>query len=429
VAADSRFSNVNSIIFVSYNMGIKYDVTAEWAEDKLRVIQALGIKTVVVTSGASRNLGIINRDVFTKVWPIGFQDMSHQIQSSKAQADKSQDKPTILDLIISSSLGRVWDLVFKFFAGGVGSGRYSWILTSVPVIAIHALRNRGSIIFSTGGPTGAHVAASIAASLTRKQHYLEAQDPIFGTEMRLSSLGARALAFLEGWLIANSKKTVLVTKTAAESTRCRHPKNAAKVCGIYPGAWRHKTNSVPKRVSGAFRFLHTGTLYGTRNLDAFFLALDELYVECPELIGQIEVAQKGGLFCDNRDSYLSRADFKLLSLGTRVETLNEALNADALLLVQHFDSRSRETVPYKFYDYLNLGSPILALHNSSELEELCLLANGFPARNSDTSEVKKSITKILSKVQSGAWEKSTQGLKIDMFDQFSKLLADDYRGF
>jgi hypothetical protein len=227
----------------------------------------------------------------------------------------------------------------------------------------------------------------------------------------------------ERFLVRNSTKTVLVTKQAAESTRRRNMKWANKVEGVYPGSWPHLKRADLKPVGQVFQFLHTGTLYGARNLDTFFLALDELYEEHPELQGQIEVLQKGGLFCENKSQYLSRGDFKHLALGNRIDALTSALSADALLLVQHTDTRSQETIPYKFYDYLNLEKPILALHENSELAGLVVEFGGFSAKNTDITEIKKRIIEIIAQVRGRRWSRPTTESPLGIINQFQELFS------
>ena len=418
----SGLNKVKCIVFVSLNIGVENDVTAEWADDKLRVLEALGVRTVVV-SGAASNPPRLQNMSWSKVWPIGFQDFSNQVELAQRQPVENQTRPSVFALLLSGSLGRLWDFLFRLSAGEVGSGRYSWVLSGTPVIAYHALRNKDSVIFSTGGPTGAHVAASVAAWLTGRPHYIEAQDPIVGSEMTLGPRATKVLAMTERFLVRNSTKTVLVTKQAAESTRRRNMKWANKVEGVYPGSWPHLKRADLNPVGQVFQFLHTGTLYGARNLDTFFLALDELYEEHPELQGQIEVLQKGGLFCENKSQYLSRGDFKLLALGNRIDALTSALSADALLLVQHTDTRSQETIPYKFYDYLNLEKPILALHENSELAGLVVEFGGFSAKNTDITEIKKRIIEIIAQVRGRRWSRPTTESPLGIINQFQELFS------
>ena len=408
------------IIFVSYNIGFHGDVTAEWASDKLRALEHSGDEVLIVCSPA----GSIDSETGfqTKiVWPIGYQDFSEQIKSLRAKGKKIPVAKTILPLVLANTVGRIWDWLFFKLASSVGSGRYSWSLPAALTVAWHAAKMRGSVIFSTGGPTGAHLAASIASIATRRPHYLEAQDPLYAAEMPLNATSEKVLIWLEGFLIRHSRKSVFVTRLAAYRASLRHPNAADKVEAIYPGSWKVGGQIRKKAKRHNFRILHVGTLYGTRNLDNLFLALDRLYLNFPDKKGKVQIVQKGLVACENRSEYLERDDFVLLPLGSRAEALSEALASEALLLVQNTDTRSQETIPYKFYDYLNLGVPIFALLNNEELRHLVENAGGFAAQNTEVDQIGFALENLLNQATPRLGEGLTEPISFDIKEQLARL--------
>jgi glycosyltransferase involved in cell wall biosynthesis len=66
----------------------------------------------------------------------------------------------------------------------------------------------------------------------------------------------------------------------------------------------------------------------------------------------------------------ARHDYQELALLPRDTALDRARRSQVLLLVQHADDRSLETIPFKLYDYLNLGVPILVIGRNPEIREL-----------------------------------------------------------
>ena len=67
-----------------------------------------------------------------------------------------------------------------------------------------------------------------------------------------------------------------------------------------------------------------------------------------------------------------------------------------LLLIQNNDDRSKVTIPYKTYDYLNLGKPILALQNSTELADLVKNCGHFSASVSDVEEIADILNQLIN---------------------------------
>ena len=66
-------SVAKDVLFISYFTGIRGMVMAEWADDKIRVLESLNLKTIVVTGISS---GSTNSEMTTyiKVPPLSWRD-------------------------------------------------------------------------------------------------------------------------------------------------------------------------------------------------------------------------------------------------------------------------------------------------------------------------------------------------------------------
>ena len=144
-----------------------------------------------------------------------------------------------------------------------------------------------------------------------------------------------------------------------------------------------------------FELLHLGTLYGARNLDFLFKAIDEL----DNLSVKFKVVNVGAVYCENLPYYLSRDDFEYISTMTRKDALIRASKSSCLLLVQHADSRSEETIPYKTYDYLNIGIPILGLLNNDELTRLLTERGHMVASSLSIKSIKRSLSSLAKQAE------------------------------
>ena len=135
---------------------------------------------------------------------------------------------------------------------------------------------------------------------------------------------------------------------------------------------------------------------------------------------QIEIVNQGGVYLGNGAVYLKRPDFSVREIVQREKGLVDSLESDFLLLIQHSDSRSEQTIPFKFYDYLMLGLPIIGLTNNSELENLILDSGGFVGSCTDLKKTILALKDALSSVEKGTLKES-KGFALNVEKQFIKI--------
>jgi len=370
-------------------------VMSEWAEDKLIVAESLFQRTYLITSIAADNRIRENVTVL-KVPSLSWKDFCWEL-SNKSKLTKCGILSLILWYPISATIGRLWDFVFSKISIN-SAARWSWAFTAFIAVLFVKVRHPKAVLFATGGATGGHLSALFTRLISKGKIFLEFQDPLIGSEMLRSDLNQKLISKLEGIFISCSTRTVYVTDKAAKAALERHQKYCSKIVRIYPGAWDYSVNQRQAllRVNQHIEFLHLGTLYGERNLDRFFLALDNLRSTGYKHAERVKVKNLGDLYLENKASYLNRPDFEILPSRIRSQALQRAFEADALLLVQHADSRSNETIPYKTYDYLNLKKPIFGIVNNSELEILLDSNSHFLANATSVESIQQILMKFLT---------------------------------
>lgn len=415
-----HFAGVKFLILVSYASGMPGFSPSEWLADKLQVLSHQGQKVILITSSASSMVSSGDLKVI-KVPSLSYRDF--RIEHPKTPRFTSEPSTrALVPFIWAATAGRLFDLVFKGLAGQNSDGRWSWALVAWPSIAYQALKNRSSKIFATGGPSSAHLASVWAGAISGRKVILEFQDPFIGSEMLLRPTVMRFLGRLEKFLIGSSTKTVFVTKAAASSAIARLPKFETKITAVYPGSWVVSRSKPHKGISKAvIRFLHLGTLYGSRNIDSFLAALAELKNEESGKLKSVSVKNMGAVYLPQLESYLQTEGFTQTPVLPRAEALQAAAEADCLLLVQHSDSRSEETIPYKFYDYLNLGLPVFGIVKSKELKELLIGAGGYACEQGDTQSAKQELVRMLRDFELGA--QAGLRLEVDIVEQFRLALG------
>ncbi len=410
------------LLMVSYFCSIKGNCPAEWADDKIRVLQKFRRDTLVLT-GIGSHVFSSPGVRYVKVPSLSWNDYKEEIKELKAGGEKVT-VGLYFFMPIAFTLGNIIDYILRKVTKGVSAGRWSWFITAFPVALWLKFRYRICDVFCTGGPTSSHVIGAFLVWLVGGRLFCEFQDPLLGATMTRSSLTRVISGFIEAILVRCSIRVAYVTKEAARQARERNTKYANRIMSIYPGAWKFipQVRIDARDKKEIFEFLHLGTLYGSRNLDLFFAALDALREEGLVLAQSVRVVNLGTVYCETAPSYLARSDFQSLDALDRVEALKRAERASCLLLVQHADSRSRETIPYKFYDYLNIGLPLLGLTKNDELRQLIKTYGGYSAQADDLSSIKQTLRACLFDLASELKEPKVVSNGLDISTQFMKLL-------
>ncbi len=392
---------------------------SEWAEDKILVAGSQFKRTYLITSFAAdrrvrRNVTVI------RVPSLSWKDFRWELSENRLS------KFGILFLILwypmAATIGRLWDIAFGKISTD-SAARWSWGFTAFIAVLFVKIRHPKANVFATGGAAGGHIAALLTRLISKKRIYLEFQDPLMGSEMLRSDLNKKLISKLERIFISCSSRTVFVTKKAARGALERHEKYAAKIISIYPGAWDYIDNhkQTTEKANENIEFLHLGTLYGARNLDNFFLALDNLRSVGCKNADRVQVKNLGDIYLENKAEYLSRLDFELLPPQIRSQSLLRAAEANILLLVQHADTRSHETIPYKTYDYLNLRKPIFGIIDNPELASLIGSGPHILANATSVESIQQNLMRLLNHYNSSA-KSETQIQNILQIDkQFAKI--------
>lgn len=415
-------SSERPLLFISFFTGIRGNCPAEWADDKIRVLESAGRETVVLTgmgSHVTKRPGVR----YVRVPSLSWNDYKEEVKELKAGGE-TVPLGMHLFMPLAFVFGNIIDYVLRKVTKGVSAGRWSWLISALPVALWLKLRHGVRDVFCTGGPTSAHVVGGAVVRLTGGRLFCEFQDPLLGATMTRSSMTRRISARIEAWLAGRSTRTAYVTQEAARLARERNPENARQIIGVYPGAWQFVPPVTPgERGKGElFEFLHLGTLYGSRNLDLFFDALDALHEEGVELARAVRVVNLGAVYCETAPRYLARPDFQSLDALDRVDALRRSRQASCLMLVQHTDERSRETIPYKTYDYLNLGLPVFGLLNNDELSTLIESHGGHTAQADDPASIKAALRNCLTAQAEARVKRPVVDERLDISRQFLQIL-------
>jgi hypothetical protein len=408
------------LIFISYFSGIEGMVMSEWVEDKLNAVPDIFSKTYLITSIANPKVSRPGVKVLSTP-SLSWRDFKWELSESRKLGVRTYAK-NLTWVPIAGTIGKCWDLVFSRVSKD-SAARWSWAFTALPTLVFLKARHPKSAIFVTGGATGGHLLGLFAHQITGGKLYLEFQDPLVGSEMIRSERNSKWINKLEARFILRSTRIVFVTRAAALAAQERHPQLISKIQDIYPGSRDFKIEFSPEETfeKQEIEFLHLGTLYGSRNLDLFFDAVDQLRVENFPNSERIRIKNLGDIYLGNKRAYLSRDDFELLEPQNRVEALRRAAQSEVLLLVQHSDSRSRETIPYKTYDYLNLKKQVFAISLNQELTELLSTGPNYIAEANSLNSIRTNLEYLLKNYEKMPRVVKSGSGSLELKNQFMRI--------
>jgi glycosyltransferase involved in cell wall biosynthesis len=393
-------------------------VMAEWADDKIKCLEEANRSCLVLTgiSSSSQNTRLTK---FIKIPPLSWREFRFEISQLKSTSVGMKLRLMAFSPF-SFFLGGTFDLVTRRFIDKHNPARWSWAFSALPIGLYAVMRYRCKITFATGGALSGQLLATLISYFSRSKTILEFQDPIVGNGIARSEFNDKFIHKLETFMIDSTYKSCFVTKRAARSAVERNPRLAQKIMYTYPGSWDFK---IPKQEFDKklnYTFAHIGTLYGTRNMDNLFLALDKIKTDSEFKDITVKILNIGAIYLENVESYKSRSDFEFKGELSRIEALKLASRADGLILIQHYDERSLETIPYKTYDYLNLGGAVLGITNNKELDDLLLANGGLVTQANSVQSIEVGLKKLIRSFANLRDELSRSDIAIRK--QFSELL-------
>jgi len=383
----------NKVLILSYYACMPGACQAEWLDDKIDSLLKGGYEVALVSAICARRHE--NKNI--KHWRIpsvSLTDFRDELQRIRMRGDRVQAR-TYLMWPVVLTVGLLLDAMQYIVTKGVGEGRWSWTLPSALGALLLALRFKPDIILSTGGPASAHLAGIAVSKLIASPVVIELQDPLSGGDIGRNKQARGWLYRVEKLIVASADKTVYVTKAAAAFAASQF--QSSKVFCVYPGAkdfaiipGQRKGNS-----NGKLRMIHLGSLYATRNFRSIIAAIDSLIESGRLKASGVELINLGHVAKEISDEILLKPYVKILPPVAREEALRIAADCDVTLLIQNSDERSKVTIPYKTYDYLNLGNGLLALLNSDELTELLARCGHIAAPLSDVDAIARSLALLL----------------------------------
>lgn len=276
---------------------------------------------------------------------------------------------------------------------------WSWFIRASQKGIKLCKKYKPELIYSTGGPACAHLAASKIAKKTGIPWIAELQDPIIhDSEYHRSKRAFRYYTWLEEVIRKQSCATLFMCDSARQNCD-RRTEISHNSYTVYPGASKHTTEPTLVNMEKCV-FNHFGSLGGSRDGTVLIPAIQQCIDQYPELIRKIKFNFYGT--CDAATAkciasfpYPGIVEFH--GKIPRTQAIKQMSNSSCLVLIQNREFFSSETIPSKLYEYMHTGRPILALtYHNREIDKILNEGNHFsvPADNQQT--ISDEITKIVT---------------------------------
>ena len=156
-----------SILFISYFTGFNGNCPAEWADDKLRVLENKNIRTIILT-GLGSNAINTKYMKYCKIPSLSWDDFFHE----KKMVFQNNNNKKIIYLIFPIILlfGKLIQYATSLITQKGSGGKWSWAIITLFVALYFVITRKVEVVFCTGGPTSSHLVGSIIGKLTKKKH-------------------------------------------------------------------------------------------------------------------------------------------------------------------------------------------------------------------------------------------------------------------
>ena len=390
------------ITVISYYSNMTGVCQAEWVDDRIAAFINKGYSIILISSicsfkSTNNSIKHIRIPSFT---PSGFKFEYEQIQLKGIKFSKSIGIIFNIYYFISKFLANILNLI-KLRSG---EGRWGWFFSSFITGLIYFRHIKSSeFIYTTGGPPSADISGILLSIIFSKKNISELQDPLTGKDIGRNKISKYAFNHIEEFIIRFSTITFYCTKNAMLVAKKKYAYMENKIDYVYPGSNKMNNlfNNTNNQITQKINITYLGSLYQTRNLDYIMKAINELASEDSSILEKIHFNLYGNIDSDIKNRIINFCKlYKIITIHgliSREQAILKAHEADVLLLIQNTDDRSILTIPFKTYDYLNVGNLIFGLvYKNDELENM-LNTNGHSScQADDTTAIKNILLNILN---------------------------------
>lgn len=371
--------------------------------DRLPILLTQGVEPVVISAPTgTRDERFPHCQVFS-VAPSGLLFEGRQIIEQKTRQPVKQD---LLKALLTLGLFPVY-LLEKIFVRL--DSHWSWALSAAWRGRRLIRELKPSLIYSTGGPSSAHLAGYWLHRRSGLPWLVELHDPLLPSDRLPRNQQTWFHRQLEKLIAAHANAVFFFTEQAAQDAIKRQPALADKTTVLRPGAAPPDFSGINYQPAAHCRLAHFGSLAPGRNLKIVFAALADLLRQHPELRQLVRLDIYGTELDQVSASALATYDLHgvvvrhgrlehdpLTNKSGRQRIMEAMRQSDILLLLHGEPPDSLGYIPSKLYEYLLTNRPILGLVTpGSELESILRDAEQITAAGHDQAAVTALLAQLI----------------------------------
>ncbi len=377
-------------LILSYQTN-KASACSQHIDDKLPVLINKGINPILLSSTGGQRHSNFPHETALSIAPSGLRFELRSFLRLHCKT-KSQFKLFETPLLIPILPFYLLEKTFSDL-----ESEWSWYLRASQKGINLCKKYQPEIIYSTGGPSCAHLAAFKIARKHNIPWIAELQDPIIhDAEYHRSKQAFRYYSRLEKLIRKHSCATVFMCDAARKNSN-RRTGISHNSYTIYPGATKQSLEPVlinDKNIS----FNHFGSLGGSRDGTVLIAAIKQCIEQNPTLKNSIKFNFYGT--CDTATTkcitsfpYPDIVEFHgKISRSEAIQTMSAS---SCLILIQNREFFSSETIPSKLYEYMHTGRPILGLtYHNHEIDKILHDGGHFSVPADGQQEISDEIARI-----------------------------------
>lgn len=157
--------------------------------------------------------------------------------------------------------------------------------------------------------------------------------------------------------------------------------------------------NVNYKPNDVFTLTYTGSMYGRRNPDSLFKALENLVQDGRLRLDEFKIRLIGRFGAEIHqmiENTFIKSSVEVISYLPHTESLYQLMSSDALLLIVDEAKESNEIVPGKVYEYLGTGRPILAIApvNGAVANLILETKSGFVAHQTEIDKIEEYFLRL-----------------------------------
>lgn len=396
-------------LILSHAFNMDGRAASQTITDKIPYLIAHGVTPIVISAVTGDRDRNVEHHRLLAVSPAGLRfDLRHVLRRSIANR-------TACKIATASTAILLLPFYFLERAFVPLEPQWSWFIPAY-IRGARLIRKRGgSVIYSTGGASSAHLAGYLLAKKFSLPWIAEIHDPMVSRDAKSAGIRSRFAAWLEAKICRYADVPIWFVENALAHAKQRNPALGDRGRAMIPGADRPRFGKIAYKRGAEMTIGHFGSLASSRNVAVFLEALAQVLHKRPELAKIVRLELYGSAVDPVSADAISRFPFPGIvrpfgrlerdpatGASGRDRVLMRMQTVDALLLLHGTGTASEEYIPSKVYEYFWSERPIIGLvGRNPQLVRILRDAGHWGVQATDAAAVAAALEELIARWEAG----------------------------